>query len=78
MIFTERKHFFNIDVLCCKQFDYKNGGNEMTKLNRRKFLTYVGTGVAALTVASSGLSPLTGQAFAKPTTSTTSGKKGMD
>lgn len=76
MIFTERKHFFNIDVLCCKQFDYKNGGNEMTKLNRRKFLTYVGTGVAALTVASSGLSPLTGQAFAKPTTSTTSGKKG--
>ena len=27
----------------------------MTEVNRRKFLTYVGTGAAALTVASTGL-----------------------
>ena len=30
----------------------------MTELNRRKFLTYVGTGAAALTVASTGLGGL--------------------
>ena len=30
----------------------------MTELNRRKFLTYVGTGAAALTVATTGLGDL--------------------
>ena len=33
----------------------------MTELNRRKFLTYVGTGAAALTVASTGLGGLAPQ-----------------
>jgi len=37
----------------------------MTELNRRKFLTYVGTGVTALTVASTGLGALTPKVEAK-------------
>ena len=39
----------------------------MTELNRRKFLTYVGTGAAALTVASTGLGGLAPQVEAKGT-----------
>jgi secreted PhoX family phosphatase len=37
----------------------------MTELNRRKFLTYVGTGVGALTVASAGLGAMVPKAEAK-------------
>lgn len=37
----------------------------MTELNRRKFLTYVGTGVGALTVASTGLGAMVPKAEAK-------------
>ncbi|MBG9586421.1 PhoX family protein [Cytobacillus firmus] len=37
----------------------------MTELNRRKFLTYVGTGVGALTVASTGLGAMVPRAEAK-------------
>ncbi|QED49935.1 PhoX family protein [Cytobacillus dafuensis] len=37
----------------------------MTELNRRKFLTYVGTGVTALTVASTGLGTFAPRAEAK-------------
>jgi uncharacterized protein len=37
----------------------------MTELNRRKFLTYVGTGMAALTVASTGVGALAPQVEAK-------------
>ncbi|CAM3391491.1 PhoX family protein [Cytobacillus oceanisediminis] len=37
----------------------------MTELNRRKFLTYVGTGVGALTVASTGLGTMVPKAEAK-------------
>lgn len=37
----------------------------MTELNRRKFLTYVGTGVGALTVASAGLGTMVPKAEAK-------------
>lgn len=37
----------------------------MTELNRRKFLTYVGTGVTALTVASTGLGAFAPRAEAK-------------
>ncbi|WP_034263286.1 PhoX family protein [Bacillus sp. J33] len=37
----------------------------MTELNRRKFLTYVGTGVGALTVASAGLGTVIPKAEAK-------------
>lgn len=48
----------------------------MTKLSRRKFLTYVGTGVAAITVASSGITPLTGQAVASTKTTKKSNTKG--
>ena len=39
----------------------------MTELNRRKFLTYVGTGAAALTVASTGLGGLAPQVEAAGT-----------
>ena len=37
----------------------------MTEINRRKFLTYVGTGAAALTVASAGLGGLAPKVEAK-------------
>lgn len=37
----------------------------MTELNRRKFLTYVGTGVGALTVASTGLGAMVPKAEVK-------------
>ena len=42
-------------------------GEFMTELNRRKFLTYVGTGAAALTVASTGLGGLAPKVEAKGT-----------
>ena len=37
----------------------------MTEINRRKFLTYVGTGAAALTVASAGLGGLSSKSRSK-------------